>query len=94
MEINGKEIVLKPYTRGIARQVQDKLTEWMIVKTVWGVQEVEMPISNNEKSEMLEVSLVTWLSYEEIDNLLETDYKKILAEIAKIKDPEEVGKKK
>lgn len=94
MIIDGKDIVLKPYTRGIARQVQDKLTEWMIVKTVWGVQEVEMPISNNDKSETLEVHLVTWLSYDEIDNLLETDYKKILAEIAKLKEPEEIGKKK
>lgn len=89
MLINWKEIVLKPYTRGIARQVNEKMLEGVIVKQGAEAQ-MEVPAINWEKSEALLVSLMSWLSPQELDDLSVSDYEELKKEINK----EIQGKKK
>jgi len=59
MIIAGKEITLSPYTRSIARQVNEKLLEGVIVSGAGGEQSMAVPAVNADKSEQLLVQLMS-----------------------------------
>ena len=82
--------MFSPYTRGIAKAVSDKMLDGVIIKSIDGVQNMEMPATNNAKSEQLLVQLMTGLSEAEIDALANEEYEELSKEIAKIV----TGKKK
>mgnify|MGYP006373271921 CR=1 FL=1 len=89
MIINWKDIILKPYTRGIVRQVNEKMLEGVIVKQGAEAQ-MEVPAINWERSEALLVSLMSGLSMSELDDIAVTEYEALKNEINK----EVQGKKK
>lgn len=74
VKIGERDITLKPYTRSVARQVQEKLLEGVVVGGDTVNQKMEMPAINNEKSEQLLVVLMSGLTNEEVDALLDEDY--------------------
>lgn len=90
MLINWKEVVINPYTRFIAKQVAEKMLENVVIKSVDWIQNMEMPATNNDKSEELLVRLMTGLEQSEIDNLENSEYETLKNEINKIIN----GKKK
>jgi len=90
MEINGKEIVFKPYTRGIDKQVSEKMLEGVDLTVSWGEEEMKVPATNAGKAEELMVCLMTGITREELDELPVAEYQKIVEECNKVKE----GKKK
>ena len=83
MNIAGKEIVLNPYTRAIAKAVNEKLLDGVIVWTVNGEQTMNVPAVNADRSEQLLIRLMTWLTDNDIDALLQEEYielKKVILE--------------
>ena len=81
MFIAWKEIVLNPYTRAIARQVNEKLLEGVIVGSTGGEQTMNVPAVNADRSEQLLIKLMSGLSDSEIDGLLVDEYLALKKEI-------------
>jgi hypothetical protein len=74
----NKEITLLPYTRAMARQVNEKLMEWVVAKmNTAGSQDIDMPILNATESQELAVRLVCGLSQEEMDQITEDEYQQL-----------------
>ena len=72
-----REVEIKPYTRGIARQVNEKLMEGVVVSNTERGQETNIVAVNGPRSEELLVRLMTGLSQSEIDGLLNEEYESL-----------------
>lgn len=72
-----KEITLLPYTRRIARAVNEKLLEGVIVKSGELGNETEVPAINADRAEELGIKLISGLSQPEMDELSIDDYNAI-----------------
>ena len=70
-----KEIELKPYTRAISRRVEEVTMENVVIRSVDGLtQTTEMPAVNGSKAEEEAIKLISWLSSEEMDMILDEEY--------------------
>lgn len=76
-----REVEIKPYTRGIARQVNEKLMEGVVVSNTERGQETNIVAVNGPRSEELLVRLMTGLSQTEIDGLLNEEYESLKAAV-------------
>lgn len=90
MEINGKTIELKPYTRGIERKVNEKMLEGVEMSSSGETQSMNVPAINASKAQDYMIELMTWLWQEELDALTIEDYNKLAKECQNAKE----GKKK
>lgn len=75
----SKEIELKPYTRSIARAVNEKLLEGVYVVSGESGQETRIPAINADRSEELAIKMISGLSDPEMDNLSLEDYETLKA---------------
>jgi len=82
-KVGEKVWTFVPYTRGMARQVQDKLMEGVKISTSEGKNVTDIPPTNGDRADELKVRLVTNMTQEEIDGLDNKDYEKCLAEVEK-----------
>ena len=70
-----RDVILLPYTRAMARQVNEKLMEWVVARmNTTGSQDIDMPMLNATASQELAVMLICWLSKEELDSITEDEY--------------------
>lgn len=90
MEINGKTIEIKPYTRGIDRRVNEKMLEGVEMNASGDNQTMNVPAVNASKAQDLMIELLTGLSQDDLDNLSLDDYNKLAKECQNSKE----GKKK
>ena len=72
-----REITLLPYTRAMARAVNEKLLENVIVKAGDDGNQTDIPAINADRSEELAVKLVSGLTQQEIDELPSEEYTKL-----------------
>lgn len=70
----NKEITLGTYTRRIARAINEKLLEGVIVKSGELGNETEVPAINADRAEELGIKLISGLSPAEMDELSVDDY--------------------
>ncbi len=73
----NKEITLLPYSRGIAKQVNEKLLDGVMAKSEWGQEQMNMPVINIDRAEELAIQLVSGLTIEEMDALSIEDYNEL-----------------
>lgn len=90
MEINGKTIEIKLYTRGIDRKVNEKMLEGVEMNANSIEQTMNVPAVNASKAQDLMIELMTGLSQDELDALSLEDYNKLAKECQNAKE----GKKK
>ena len=83
-----KEIEFKAYTRKIDREFNDIMFEWMQV-TPWQLQtwDFKIEISKVQKANDFAIVNMTNLTQDELDELSNADYNKVLAEVEKLKIP-------
>ena len=90
MKVWKKELVFNKYTRWIDRDYNIKLTQGLIIKMPedWVAQtEFEWKqMENMQVANDILVNKMTWLSFDEIDDLSLEDYNLIITEITKIKE--------
>jgi broad specificity phosphatase PhoE len=70
----GRDVELKPYTRAIARAVNEELLKDVVVSTSGDATQTNIPALNASRSEEIAVRLVSGLSQEEFDGLMEDEY--------------------
>lgn len=79
----GEKTLTFTYTRKIAREVNDELMRDVVVRTVDGVQNMEIKATNTDRSEELKVRLVSGLTVDEIDTMDNAEYEKLALEVNK-----------
>ena len=82
MKIWTHEITLKPYTRGIERQVNEITLEGVIFHAN-DQTNLELPVLNTQRGEQKLIELMSWLSSEQLDDLPAWEYEKLKNEINK-----------
>ena len=88
MKIGEKEITLKPYTRGIDKEFNKVLFNGTKSQLVDWKQTLDIPPMNIQEANDYLVKAMTGLTDDEVLNLENSDYDKILEEINKIKNGE------
>jgi len=83
-----KEIEFKAYTRKIDREFNDIMFEWMQVSP-WQLQtwDFKIEIAKFQKANDFVIVNMTNLTQDELDELSNADYNKVLAEVEKLKIP-------
>lgn len=74
LETLARDIEIKPYTRAIARAVNEKLLEGVVVRSGDNGQQTDIPAVNADRSEELAVQLITGLSRDEVGSLSVEEY--------------------
>ena len=88
MKIGEKEITLKPYTRGIDKGFNQILFKDTKSQLVDWKQNLEIPPMNIQDANDYLVKAMTGMTEDEVMNLENDEYDKILEEINKIKNGE------
>ena len=81
LESINKDITLNPYTRRIARAVNEKLLENVIVENGENGQKTDIPAINADRSEETAIQLISGLTSPEMDNLSVEDYNTLKAAV-------------
>lgn len=79
-----REIIVWNKTRKIAREINNALLDWVIVKDI-SSGNFEFPATNVDKANEVAVRLLCGLSQAELDNIDEEEYQELLWEISKKK---------